>query len=80
KKKQRILTKNTHKKKIKARMALEDVSLTIKKGTTTGLVGISGSGKSTLVMLLMRFYDPLQGAVLWDDVDLRRSTNSSRRS
>ncbi|GAA1964743.1 ABC transporter ATP-binding protein [Catenulispora subtropica] len=50
---------------------LRGVDLTIPAGTTVALVGTNGSGKSTLVKLLCRLYDPTEGAILWDGVDLR---------
>ena len=46
-------------------------SLHVEAGTTVALVGASGSGKSTAVSLVERFYDPDQGRVLLDGVDLR---------
>jgi ATP-binding cassette subfamily B (MDR/TAP) protein 1 len=46
-------------------------SLSVAAGQTCALVGASGSGKSTIVSLLERFYDPQEGAVLLDGVDLR---------
>jgi ATP-binding cassette subfamily B protein/subfamily B ATP-binding cassette protein MsbA len=50
---------------------LRDFTLEIPFGQTVALVGVNGSGKSTLVNLLARFYDPQQGGVYLDDVDLR---------
>ena len=50
---------------------LHDISLEIPKGKKIGLAGESGSGKSTLINLLMRFYDPAKGKVLFDGHDLR---------
>lgn len=50
---------------------LKGVSLTVTAGETIALVGPNGSGKSTLLGLLTRFYDPSEGAVLFDDCDLR---------
>jgi ABC-type multidrug transport system fused ATPase/permease subunit len=50
---------------------LHDISLKIPKGKKIGLAGESGSGKSTLINLLMRFYDPTKGKLLFDDHDLR---------
>ena len=46
-------------------------SLRVPAGKTVALVGSSGSGKSTVVSLVERFYDPLEGAVLLDGVDIR---------
>ncbi len=50
---------------------LHGISVRIEAGTTFAIVGASGSGKSTLLRLLLRFYDPLTGAILIDGVDLR---------
>jgi ATP-binding cassette subfamily B protein len=50
---------------------LDDLNLTIHAGATVAIVGESGCGKSTLLKLLTRFYDPLEGQVLVDGVDLR---------
>jgi ABC-type multidrug transport system fused ATPase/permease subunit len=50
---------------------LEDVSFDVHAGEILGIVGPSGSGKTTLLNLLARFYDPTEGAVLFDGRDLR---------
>ena len=50
---------------------LHKVNVTVPPRTTLAIVGKSGSGKSTLVSLLPRFYDPQDGAVLLDGVDVR---------
>jgi ATP-binding cassette, subfamily B (MDR/TAP), member 1 len=50
---------------------VRNLSVTFPAGHTTATVGASGSGKSTIVSLVERFYDPLDGAVKLDDVDLR---------
>jgi ATP-binding cassette subfamily B protein len=54
------------------RTALADVSLTIRPGEVTALVGPNGSGKTTLVKLLCRLYDPSDGVITLDGIDLRR--------
>jgi len=51
--------------------ALNGISAVIRRGETIGIVGPSGAGKSTLLSLLLRFYDPTDGAILFDGVDLR---------
>ena len=43
----------------------EDLDLTFKAGTTTGIVGVTGSGKTTLVRLLLRFAEPNKGIIEW---------------
>jgi ATP-binding cassette subfamily B protein len=51
--------------------ALKNVSLTIRPGEKLALVGENGAGKSTLVKLLLRLYEPTEGEVLLDGVDVR---------
>ena len=50
---------------------LHDIDVTIEPGQRVALVGPTGAGKSTLAKLMMRFYDPREGAVRLDGVDLR---------
>src|SRR5207244_8812885 len=54
-----------------SRLVLHDVSGDIAPGTRLGIVGATGAGKTTLISLLTRFYDPTEGQVPLDDVDLR---------
>ncbi|MCA8997246.1 MAG: ABC transporter ATP-binding protein, partial [Planctomycetaceae bacterium] len=54
-----------------AEWALQDVNLDVAPGQTVALVGPSGAGKTTLSNLVARFYDPTQGRILLDNIDLR---------
>jgi ATP-binding cassette, subfamily B, bacterial len=59
---------------------LRDVSLHVPAGSRVAIVGPTGAGKTTLLSLLVRFYDPQQGRILVDGVDIRRLTLDSLRS
>lgn len=50
---------------------LENISFSMKKGSSLGIIGATGSGKTTIVNLLMRFYDPENGHVFIDGRDVR---------
>ena len=58
---------------------LHDLHLTVPAGTTVALVGHTGAGKSTIAKLLARFYDPREGRITVDGLDLRAVTQSSLR-
>ncbi len=53
------------------RKVIDNVNLTIKPGETLALIGLNGAGKTTLVKLLMRLYDPTEGKILLDGVDIK---------
>ena len=59
--------------------ALRSVSFEVKSGETLAILGTTGSGKSTVANLLCRLYDPTEGEILLDDVDLRDYDLSSLR-
>ncbi|MBE9155758.1 ABC transporter ATP-binding protein [Nodosilinea sp. LEGE 06152] len=58
---------------------IQGITLAIPKGQTVALVGASGAGKSTLADLIARFYDPTQGQLLLDGIDLREFDITSVR-
>jgi ATP-binding cassette subfamily B protein len=62
------------------RCALTNVSFKIRKGEKIALVGHNGAGKSTIVKLLLRFYDPAEGRITVDGVDLKTINIQNWRS
>lgn len=63
-----------------SRPILRGINLHVKPGETVALVGPSGSGKSTIMALLQRFYDPVRGNILLDDIEVSNYKQQSLRS
>jgi len=61
------------------RYAVQDLNVIIPARTTCALVGRSGSGKSTFINLLLRSYDPQNGQILFDGIDIKTVTQASLR-
>ena len=59
---------------------LDDINFDVAPGQTVALIGPTGSGKSTIINLLPRFYDPIEGVVRIDGIDVRQLTLDSLRS
>jgi len=59
--------------------AVRNISLRVEPGKSYALVGASGSGKSTMFALMLRFYDPLRGAIRLDGRDIKTLTQESVR-
>jgi ABC-type multidrug transport system fused ATPase/permease subunit len=66
--------------KYKTDWVLQDISITVPKGKTFAFVGQSGSGKSTLMDLAMRFYDPQQGEIFIDGINIKSLSRHNLRS
>ena len=62
-----------------AKLVLDKIDIWIPQGKTTALVGNSGSGKSTIVNLLSRFYDPIDGSISIDELNLQEYDLKSLR-
>lgn len=67
-----VTFKDVHFSYDKTREVLHGIDVEVKPGEMIGIVGHSGAGKSTLINLLLRFYDPTQGSIELDGVDLRK--------
>ncbi|MEM2087592.1 MAG: ABC transporter ATP-binding protein [Thermoproteota archaeon] len=63
----------------KDKPVLKEMSFEVKPGEKVALVGATGSGKSTIIKLIPRFYDPQEGRILIDDMDIRNVKISSLR-
>ena len=63
-----------------SKVILKNVSFKINKGETIAVVGINGAGKSTLVKLLLRFYDPDQGEILYNGINVKEYNVQSLRN
>ncbi|MCP4705049.1 MAG: ABC transporter ATP-binding protein [candidate division Zixibacteria bacterium] len=63
----------------KPEMILKDISFDVKKGEVIALVGPSGAGKSTMFDLLPRFYDPTEGRISIDGIDIKEFKMDSLR-
>ncbi|MBB6001888.1 ABC transporter ATP-binding protein [Arcicella rosea] len=75
--KEEIEFKNVSFEYQEGRKVLDNISFKIQKGKTVALVGTSGGGKSTLADLVPRFYDPTEGQILMDGIDLKQITQAS---
>lgn len=63
-----------------SKVILKNVSFKINKGETIAVVGINGAGKSTLVKLLLRFYDPDEGEILYNGINIKEYNVASLRN
>ena len=71
--------KKYFKKNGKTLHAVDDINLTIQKGTTLGVVGESGCGKSTLGRTILRLLKPREGQVLFEGHDITKASESQMR-
>lgn len=67
-------------KGLKGDPVIDDISFTLEKGMTLGIVGSTGSGKTTLINLIPRFYDAKSGNILIDGIDIRNYTLEELRA
>lgn len=61
-------------------LVLDQLNLTIPKNKITAIVGVSGSGKTTLMKMLLKFYEPSDGNIYYDTIDLKNISQKTWRS
>ncbi|WP_448606140.1 peptidase domain-containing ABC transporter [Paenimyroides ceti] len=59
---------------------LDKLNLTIPKNKVTAIVGVSGSGKTSLMKMLLKFYEPVEGSIFYDVIDLKNISQKSWRN
>lgn len=62
------------------KLNLDDIHFNLHKGQSVAFVGPSGSGKSTILKMILKFYPPNDGKILWDGEDLEQYSKDSLRS
>lgn len=76
---ERIEIKNLDFSYVKEKPLIQDMNIAVPQGTLVAIVGRTGCGKTTLINLLMRFYDPDSGQILFDGVSANDYSRSSVR-
>lgn len=76
----RVEFRNVHFQYTNGKETLKDITFTAEPGQTVALVGPTGAGKTTIIQLLGRFYDPSEGEILLDGIDLRDLDKNDLRS
>lgn len=62
------------------RFALDNINITLRKGEKIAIVGLNGAGKTTLIKLLLKFYNPTEGSILYNNQDIRNVIEDEIRS
>ncbi len=62
------------------RFALDNINITLRKGEKIAIVGLNGAGKTTLIKLLLKFYNPTGGSILYNNQDIRNVIEDEIRS
>lgn len=76
----KIQFQNVHFAYVENNNVLHGISFSIEKGKSLAIVGTTGSGKTTIISLLSRFYDPIEGQIFIDDIDIKNLSFKALRS